>query len=198
MKPKCFLFLVLLGFGRLGLTVSSFDESNVKSYHVERRPDSNPDLFVVELKSGSQCDICTSLKAHFHRDIPCTCTCPSDNSTFLPSLRNCISQSHLPANFTGDVKVNIHFRLSLHVHTRFSSGVGVEGCGEGWRWVLGKKDLWFWHASVKKHPNTGCTFHPDPISFLINCNFPSQSWWFFEELHHFCDDHSHLHLLIHS
>ncbi|XP_027044601.1 uncharacterized protein LOC113672512 [Pocillopora damicornis] len=100
MKPKCFLFLVLLGFGRLGLTVSSFDESNVKSYHVERRPDSNPDLFVVELKSGSQCDICTSLKAHFHRDIPCTCTCPSDNSTFLPSLRNCISQSHLPANFT--------------------------------------------------------------------------------------------------
>lgn len=135
MKPKCFLFLVLLDFGRLGLTVSSFDESNVKSYHVERRPGSNPDLFVVELKSGSQCDICASLNAHFHSDIPCTCTCPSDYSTFLPSLRHCTSQHHLPANFTGDVKVNIYFRLLACkiVHTRFSSGVRVEGGGGGFQ-----------------------------------------------------------------
>ena len=163
MKPKCFLFLVLLGFGRLGLTVSSFDESNVKSYHLERRPGNNPDLFVVKLKSDTQCVNCKSLKAHFHGKVLCSCTCPSDNPTFLPSLRLCTSQRHLPANFTGDVKVNIHFRLSVHVHTRFSSGVRVEG---GFR----KEGL-----VILKHPKTGCTFHPDPISLMINRNFPSQS-----------------------
>ena len=83
--------------------MSSFDESNVKSYHVERRPNSNPDLFVFNLKSGSQCGNCVSLKAHFHGKSPCSCTCSSDNSTFLPSLRHCTSQRHLPTNFTGDV-----------------------------------------------------------------------------------------------
>ena len=205
MKPKCFLFLVLLGFGRLGLTVSSFDESNVKSYHVERL-DFHPDLFVVKMKRGVRCFGCGSFRA-FYQPIPCGCTCPVDYSTFLPSLRNCTNQLQLPANFTGDVKdvntwthliflfLDTSFGLTLHVHTRFF--VKGEG-GGGWRGVLGRKDLWFWHASVKKHPKTGCTFHPDPISFMINRNFPSQSWWYFEELHHFCDDHSHLHLLIHS
>ncbi|XP_022806258.1 uncharacterized protein LOC111343358 [Stylophora pistillata] len=101
MKPKCFFFLVLLGFG---LTVSCLDESNVKSYYVERRKGNHPDLFVVDMTSGSRCVSCSSLNA-FHQPTlwfqsPCVCACSSDNSTFIPSLRFCISRKTLPANFT--------------------------------------------------------------------------------------------------
>ena len=111
MKPNSFLFLVLLGFSSLSLAMSSIDESNVKSYFVVRKV-WNPDLFRVNMKYGSQCAKGMTLKAWCDalgaitgevsaNRRSCSCTCPSDVSYFLPSLRRCISKGQLPANFGG-------------------------------------------------------------------------------------------------
>ncbi|XP_022803649.1 uncharacterized protein LOC111340985 isoform X2 [Stylophora pistillata] len=110
MKPKCFHFLILLGFSRLCLTDSSIDESNARSYVVERRSSAS-DLFVVSMKNGNQCRSCDTLGASFHQPLPgdsssCGCTCLFDNSTFLPSLGICPSSKKLHAKLTGNLCPN--------------------------------------------------------------------------------------------
>ncbi|XP_066030217.1 uncharacterized protein [Pocillopora verrucosa] len=109
MKPKCFLFLVLLDFGGVGLTVSSIDESNVRSYDVERRI-SYSDLFVVHVKYGTDCanstglsTWCKALNAYqaSGNGSYCSCRCNWDFHSFLPLVKKCIKGEQLPEKFGG-------------------------------------------------------------------------------------------------
>ena len=109
MKPKCFLFLVLLDFGGVGLTVSSIDESNVRSYDVERRI-SYSDLFVVHVKYGTNCanstglsTWCEALNAYqaSGNGSYCSCRCYWDFHSFLPLVKKCIKGEQLPEKFGG-------------------------------------------------------------------------------------------------
>lgn len=109
MKPKCFLFLILLGFGGVGLTVSSIDESNVKSYVVVRRK-SESDLFVVNMKNGTNCagggalsTWCHALEAHLQsgNGSYCSCGCNWGFNSFLPSVKKCIKGEQLPEKIGG-------------------------------------------------------------------------------------------------
>lgn len=119
MKPKYLLFLFLLGFSRLSPTVSSIDESNVASYEVERRS-SESDLFHVNMKNVSQCtsnDWCETFGFTFPTGEAnsCGCTCAYSHSSFLPSLRKCLTGNQLLANFGGDYSVNAIVKAFLHI-----------------------------------------------------------------------------------
>lgn len=121
MKPKCFVLLIFLDVCGPSLTVSSIDESKVKSYIVTRRtkhgtiPD-NHDVFTVRMKDGHYCPPagkvwtwCNSLSASFHsswlNSSSCSCTCSFPTLCFLPSLRTCINAT-LADNFGGECVQN--------------------------------------------------------------------------------------------
>lgn len=106
MKPTCFLLLVFLGFR--SLTVSSFDETEMKSYSILRSTTSdntpNPDVFTVNMKDGHDCapqgqvwKRCQLFSATFRSKSPnrrsCSCTCDFESSCFVPSLQTCINAS---------------------------------------------------------------------------------------------------------
>ena len=132
MKPKCLLFLFLLGFGRLSPTVSSIDESNVASYEVERRSNAG-DLFYVNTINVSQ----SRLSGWWSKFGPaysaggtnCGCTCDSDVSSFLPSLRRCLKGNQLLENLKGDYSI---FTNPIIVSSISSTGL-FEGRGRGGR-----------------------------------------------------------------
>lgn len=109
MKPKCFLFLVLVDFVGVGLTVSYIDELNVRSYHVERRTN-YADLFVVNMKYGTHCanstelnSWCKALGAYeaLGNESYCSCTCEWNLNSFLPLAKKCINGSQLLENLGG-------------------------------------------------------------------------------------------------
>lgn len=126
MKPKCLLFLFLLGFGRLSPTVSFIDESNVASYEVERRSDAS-DLFYVNTINVSQCRLsgwCSKFGAAAG-GTNCGCTCNSGVSSFLPSLRKCLG-NQLLENLKGDYSI---FTNPIIVSSISSTGLFE---GRGW------------------------------------------------------------------
>ena len=101
MKLKCFVLLFFLGACGPGpsLTVSSIDESKVKSYSVSRRKDYG-DLFTVKMKDGHFCSSkhqlwqwCRGLNAaeQSWQNGSCSCTCLQGTLCFVPSLKTCIS-----------------------------------------------------------------------------------------------------------
>ena len=119
MKPKCLLFLFLLGFSRLSPTVSSIDESNVASYVVERRS-SNSDLFFVYTKNVGQCEYwswCKKFGTAYSAGgaNSCGCSCDSNFPSFLPSSRKCLKGNQLPANFGGDYSINVMVKAFSHI-----------------------------------------------------------------------------------
>lgn len=126
MKPKCLLFLFLLGFGRLSPTVSAIDESNVASYEVERRSNAS-DLFYVNTINVSQCRLsgwCSKFGAAAG-GTNCGCTCNSGVSSFLPSLRKCLG-NQLLENLKGDYSI---FTNPIIVSSISSTGLFE---GRGW------------------------------------------------------------------
>ena len=98
---KCFVLLIFLNYVcGASLTVSSINESKVKSYSVLRRNDSI-DYFTVKFKDGDACAVsgqiwrwCKSLSAFFDKSwengTSCSCTCPYAFS-FLSPLQKCIN-----------------------------------------------------------------------------------------------------------
>lgn len=128
-KPKCLLFLFLLGLGRLSPTVSSIDESNVASYEVERRSNAG-DLFYVNTINVSQCQLsgwCSKFgPAYSAGGTNCGCTCNSDVSSFLPSLRRCLKGNQLLETLEGDYSI---FTNPIIVSSISSTGLFE---GRGW------------------------------------------------------------------
>ena len=87
-------------------TVPDVDESQVKSWVVERRS-SNVDLFAVNMKSNHTCyhEWCRFKFFAVYRSISnnkryCSCTCQTAYPSFSPSMRRCIDAS-LAASFGG-------------------------------------------------------------------------------------------------
>lgn len=119
MKPKYLLFLFLLGFSRLSLTVSSIDESDVASYVVERRS-SDSDLFFVNTKNVRQCESNGWCKkfgtAYAAGDAnSCGCSCDFSFPSFLLSSRKCLKGNQLPATFGGDYNINAMVKAFSHI-----------------------------------------------------------------------------------
>lgn len=119
MKPKYFLFLFLLGFSRLSLTVSSIDESDVASYVVERRSSAS-DLFLVNTTNVRQCESsgwCKNFGTAYAAGgaNSCGCGCDINFPSFLPSSRKCLKGNQLPANFGGDYSINAMVKAFSHI-----------------------------------------------------------------------------------
>lgn len=119
MKPKYFLFLFLLGFSRLSLTVSSIDESDVASYVVERRSSAS-DLFFVNTTNVRQCESngwCKNFGTAYAAGgvNSCGCGCDINFPSFLPSSRKCLEGNQLLANFGGDYSINAMVKAFSHI-----------------------------------------------------------------------------------
>lgn len=123
MKPKCFVLLIFLGVCGPSLTVSSIDESKVKSFSVTRRVNT-ADVFTVKMKDGHFCapdgevwKWCNSLSAHressWQNRSSCSCICYRTSRCFLPPFQTCINATKLVAdNFGGEcVQNQVLFRI---------------------------------------------------------------------------------------
>ena len=119
MKPKAMFLLLLVSLCvlRTSLTVSKINESEVKSFVVERRAIGGYDLFTVNMKSNYQCtdatvsDWCRSLGGYWAHQLSwqnkssCSCTCLASLFSFVPRMQTCINATQA-ASFGGECETN--------------------------------------------------------------------------------------------